>query len=160
MTQDPLSQQLRNILDAMEAETALFKERAATLEQMGWRIIDGGPVGIDDDGDRSDYVCTDWRTGETLFSGRGTYSDFTAAVEAGEARDGRQWCLLQDVALQATEGEADPEPLLDPVHVQGIPGSLVRALVEWAETATTEELAGLTGLPAERVEYQRREARR
>jgi hypothetical protein len=158
MTQDSLSQQLRNILDAMEAETALFEERAVRLEQTGWRIIDGGQVGDDDDDGRSSYACNDWRTGGTLFSGHGTSSDFTAAVKAGEAREGRRWCLVHDVALQATDGEADLEPLLDPVHVPGIPESLVRALIEWAETATTQELAGLTGLPAERVEYQRRKA--
>jgi len=38
---DALGQQLRNILDATAAETALEEERIAKREQDGYRIVDG-----------------------------------------------------------------------------------------------------------------------
>ncbi len=154
---DALGQQLRNILDAMEAEAARFEEHAAKLEQDGWRIVSGGQTGFPDDGDLVDFACTDWRTGETLFTGHGTADDFTAAFNAAEAQDGRPWCQRDNVEVQATGGESDGWGRLEPPLVPGIPASLAELLVDWAETADPQEVAELAGLSPERVQQQRRE---
>jgi hypothetical protein len=144
---DALRQQLRNILDAMEAETALFEERAAQLERDGWRIVDGGQVGTyDGDDNQVDYACTDWRMGETLFTGHGTYEDFTARLDAAEAKDGRRWVQQHNVTVQVTNGEADDMRPLEPVLVPGMPASLAELLVAWVERADPHEVAQLTGL--------------
>src|SRR5262245_19449698 len=42
---DALGQQLRNILDATSAETALEEERIGKREQDGYRIVDGDHTG-------------------------------------------------------------------------------------------------------------------
>jgi hypothetical protein len=142
---DALGQQLRNILDAMAADTALLEERAAALEQQGYRIVDGGQTSSYDADGTCDYACTDWRTGETLFTGRGTYEDYLAALEAAARRDGREWCHRDRVNEVATDGTHDDLALLEPARVPGIPESLVHALTEWVEgPATVQELAELT----------------
>ena len=154
MLQDALGQQLRNILDAEAADTAQLEERIAKLEEQGYRIVDGGQIGSyqGDDG-TCDYACTDWRTGQTLFTGRGTYQDYLAELEAAAGRDGREWCHRDHVDEVATGGSHDDLAQLDPARVPGLPESLVRALTEWVEgPATAQELAGLTGLPAARVQ--------
>ncbi len=149
---DALGQQLRNILDAEAADTARQEERTAVLEQQGYRIVDGGQAGAYD-GEICDYACTDWRTGETLLTGRGTYQDFLAAFEAAAGRDEREWCHPDRVDEVATGGTRDDLASLDPTRVPGIPDSLVHALIEWVEgPATIEELADLTGLTATRVQ--------
>ena len=107
--------------------------------------------------DLSDYACTDWRTGETLFNGHGTADDFSTALEAAEAQDGRPWCQSHNVEVQATNGESDGWGQLEPPLVPGMPASLAELLVDWAETADPQEVAELTGLSAERVKQQRRQ---
>jgi hypothetical protein len=149
---DALGQQLRNILDAEAAETAQQEERIAMLEPQGYRIVDGGQEGAYD-GEICDYACTDWRTGETLFAGRGTYQDYLAAFEAAAGRDGREWCHRDRVDEVATGGTHDDLASLGPARVPGMPDSLVHALIEWVEgPATIEELADLTGLTPTRVQ--------
>lgn len=158
MLQDALGQQLRNILDAMAAETAQVEERIAKLEEQGYRIVDGGQTGSYQDDEKCEYACTDWRTGEVLFSGRGTHADYSAAADAAAGRDGRQWCHRDRVNEVATGGMHDELALLDPARVPGIPESLIHALVEWAEgPATPQELADLAGLPADRVQEMLRQ---
>jgi hypothetical protein len=147
-----LAQQLRNILDAEAAMTALDEERVAKLEAEGYRIVGGGQTSSFDDDGRCEWECTDWRTGETLASGRGTYDEYGAAVDAAAERDGRPWCHRDHVHETATDGADDGFGLLDPVPVPGMPESLIRALVDWVQgPATAEELADLTGLSAARV---------
>ncbi|MGH3223608.1 MAG: hypothetical protein ACRDPY_33820 [Streptosporangiaceae bacterium] len=150
---DALGQQLRYILDAEAADTAQQEERIGMLERQGCRIVAGGQTGSYGDDEACDFACTDWRTGEILFTGRGTYQDYLAAFEAAADRDGREWCHRDRVDEVATEGTHDDLAQLDPARAPGMPASLVHALIEWVEgPATVQELADLTGLPAARVQ--------
>lgn len=157
-----LGRQLRNILDAEAAVTARTEDRITLLEEQGYRIVDGGQADSYGSDGASGYVCTDWRTGETLFTGRGTYADYLHEMDAAAARDGREWCHRDRVDEVATGGEHDELALLDPARVPGFPGSLVQALVDWVEgSAAAGEVAALAGLPEARVrELLRKPARR
>jgi hypothetical protein len=155
---DALSQQVRNILDAEAASTDQQEEHIAMLEQRGYRIVDGGQTASYDGGETCDYVCTDWRTGQALFTGHGTYEDYQAVLKAAAERDGRDWCHRDHVDVVATNGAHDDTALLAPTRITGIPESLVRVLIEWVEgPATAQELADLTGLPVARVHELPRE---
>ncbi len=157
LTQDRLGQQIKNILDAEEAHETQDQANIAKLEARGWRIVgnrgDGDPDGAGDEG----CEVFDWRTGETLIHVRGTDAERAAAVEAAEKRDGREWCLREDVTINATDGAySDWDWLMEPELAPGVPKSLAEALIDWVEAAPVEEIADVTGLPPAHVRNQLR----
>lgn len=136
------------------------KESIANVERRGYRIIDGGQEDAYGDDGKCDYRCTDWRTGQVLFAGRGTYTDYCAAMDAAEKRDGRIWCHRDHVDEVATEGTRDDLTPPEVAHIAGLPEALLDHLTDWVEEAATPlELAGLTGLPEAHVQEVLREWR-
>jgi hypothetical protein len=154
---DALGQQIRNILEALDADATRHDARVAIIEQRGSRIVEGGQVSGYEDGKACDYECHDWRTGATLFTGRGTYEDFCRAVDEKAEVEGRDWIFIDNVPVNATDGEYTGWEPVEPVPVPGIPASLIEPLLEWVENAAPiREIADITGLPAERVEHMLR----
>lgn len=153
---DPLTQQVRNILEAGAAMTAQEQQRIAKLEADGYRIIDGGQTGPYDADGKCGYAYTDCRTGETLASGHGTYEE---SLEALDAAAGNREICHRDRVAEVAIGGADDYGLIDPEPVPGIPDSLVTVLADWAESSDTtdEDLALVTGLHVDQVRELRRE---
>lgn len=158
---DALGQQVRNILEALDTDATRHDAHVAIIEQRGWRIVEGGQVSGYEDGKACDYECRDWRTGATLFTGRGTYEDFCREVDEKAGEEGRDWIFIENVPVNATDGESTDWEHAEPVLVPGIPASLVEPLLEWVENAAAiREIADIAGLPAERVEHMLRNAGR
>jgi hypothetical protein len=96
-----------------------------------------------------------------LFTGRGTYADFCHTVKEKAEEGGREWIFIENVPVNASDGEWTGWEDVEPVPVPGIPASLVGPLVEWVENvASIAEIAGLAGLSAERAGHMLRNAGR
>jgi len=133
----------------------------AVIEQRGWRIVEGGQASGYEDDETCDYECRDWRTGETLFTGCGTYEDFCRTVNEKAEEEGRDWIFIDDVPVNATDGECTGWEDVEPVRVPGMPASLVGPLLEWVQdVAPVQEIADIAELPAERIEHMLRNAGR
>jgi hypothetical protein len=154
---DALGQQICNILEALDADAARHDAHVAIIEQRGWRIVEGGQISGYEDDKACAYECHDWRTGTTLFTGCGTYEDFCRTVSEKAEEEGRDWIFIENVPVNATDGECTGCEDVEPAPVPRIPASLVEPLVEWVENAASiPEIADITGLPAERVEHMLR----
>jgi hypothetical protein len=153
MVEDRLALQLRYILAAEAADSAMLEKHAGLLEEKGWRIVDGGQTAPYDADGQCDFACRDWRTGVSLFSGHGTLEDFGRLMEAGMKEEGRTWCLVDQVNRTASDGKYDRVYTAEPELVGGIPESLAEALQDWATSrATPGELSTLTGLTVAEVQ--------
>lgn len=154
---DALAQQLRNILDAGAATTALEEQRIAAVEAQGFRIVDGGQLGSYDADGKCDFKFTDWRPGRQCLPAtapaRNSTRPWTPRPPVTDAT-GATWTR----PTRWPPTGADNYGIIEPDPVPGVPESLISALQDWAESGATsdQDLAGVTGLPVARVGELRR----
>lgn len=93
------------------------------------------------------WEITDWRTGELIKGGTGSYEAYDAAA-VQLAPDGK-WIHIDNVGDELTEVEA-----------AGVPASLANALQDWLGSAGTpdEDVAAFVGWSVEEVARHREEA--
>jgi len=149
----PIKQHLIEILEAFKRYEDRREARIQELETQGRRIVDGGQTSSYGEDGKCDWEITDWRTGEVIASGRGTIEDYDAA---GDASDPEHHFFHIDHVSD------DDDPLAPPYDVrptEGVPDSLSRALIEWAENSGTsnEDIAIVLGWSIEKVAEFRKE---
>lgn len=117
------------------------QEHIRSYEKNGRRIIDGGQTG------ESSWEITDWRTGEVIETGTGSYDAYDEA--ARRLDPGGRWVHIDHFEDDA-EGEDEPE-------YDGVPASLAEALRDWLGMAATsdEDVAVVAGWSVEEVSRHR-----
>ncbi|MEU1590541.1 hypothetical protein [Micromonospora sp. NPDC005710] len=133
---DAAVEHVRRLLRAQLTIDDARYERLEELEQKGYRIVDGGQVGVDE------WKVLDWRTDEVIAEGDDGWEGYTAATKR-LCPDGR-WVHVDSLT--------DDLPLPE-VNTPGVPPSLGKALYEWISQNSTsaEDIAQLIGWPVEKV---------
>lgn len=131
---------VRRLLRAQLAIDDARFERLAELEQQGYRVVDGGQVGVDE------WEIRDWDTNEVLAQGDDGWDGYTAAAKR----------LCPDGRMVHVDSVTDDMPLPE-VTTPGVPRSLGQALDEWIgqSNTTVEEIAQFIGWSVEKVREHR-----
>ena len=141
-----LREYVRALLRHNLADEQARQERIRDLEKAGHRIVGGGQTGMSEDG-QATWEITDWRTGNLIMDGTGSYEAYDAAAHRLDP-DGK-WIHIDNIDDDPTEVEFD-----------GMPASLANALQDWLGTTSTpdEDVASFVGWSVEEVARQREEA--
>lgn len=133
---DAAVEHVRRLLRAQLAIDEARVDRLVELEQQGYRIVDGGQIGVDE------WEIRDWDTNEVLAQGDDGWDGYTAAAKR-IAPDGR---------MVHVDSVTDDMPLPE-VSTPGVPPSLAQALYEWIGQSNTsaEDIAQFVGWSVEKV---------
>ncbi|WP_331728797.1 hypothetical protein OG693_39440 (plasmid) [Streptomyces sp. NBC_01259] len=136
---------VRDLLRTSLVDEEARQEKIRALEKSGHRIVDGGQTGTDNG--LPTWEITDWRTGDLIKGGTGSYEAYDAAATQLDPDD--KWLHIDKVDDELTE--------VEPV---GIPASLADALQDWIGSAGTsdEDVAEFVGWSVEEVAWHRDEA--
>ena len=134
---DAAVEHVKRLLRAQLAIDDARYERLEELEQQGYRIVDGGQVGVDG------WNILDWRTDEVIAEGDDGWDGYTAATKR----------LCPDGKWVHVDSVTDDMPLPE-VSTPGVPPSLAKALDEWISQMSTpdEEIAQFIGWSVEKVQ--------
>ena len=128
-----------------ERDDAEQDAEARRIEAEGYRLVTGGQEGSSYEDGRSDWAVRDYRTGELLISGHGTYEDYSAEAAAAVKARGERWYQHDSIWLEMDM------PLPTCPVVDGVPPSLAEAVFEWVAEGAAEEVAAWIGISPERV---------
>lgn len=139
------------ILEAFKRDTERREAKLRELEADGLRIIGGGQTSSYDDDGNASFNVTDWRTGEVLGSGHGSFADYDALLKNLDSTGAF-------FHIDHLDDDLTIDELAYPVRpTDGVPESLSDALIEWMDgKATNEEIAELVGWSTARVAEHRK----
>jgi hypothetical protein len=132
------------VLDQATERHAAEQARCAEVEAEGFRIVDGGQTTPYDDDSKCGYAISDFRTGEVLARGHGTYEEFDAAWDTMGDKLGQPLYhrdRIFDEVLDRDDNRAWPATTL--------PKSLATALQEWADGYQDDARAWMTAAALE-----------
>lgn len=144
---DAVKLHVQKILEGHRAYNEALAAKVRQIEAAGGRVIDSGQTGSYDDDGNTPWEISDWRTGEVLAKGVGTFQDYDAALQRLDPDNA--WWGISNVHDQFELEDYDPTP------TDGIPSRLAELLSEWADVpmdqSDAEEIAKFIGWDAARV---------